>query len=242
MDTSIRQPEYVTRAPRQRAYEAGSPVETSVEQKYTSGQRCAPGCDQKGWQIVGSRAKTFRRLDTMDLTGIVVWGDLAGLSLRAFSKWVHSSLGPKACMVRAITFEGSGPSRRLHVDCTSSFSRDVVLLNINGPCKKRGFRAAKARVHALRMRQPVARQRPHIVKEGLPLRGTHRVSMRNSGRFDALRLGDPTEAKAQKPDQRCASPRVNKVRTVRTFRQYTAKLGTLNVQGGIKSKIGELEI
>ena len=185
---------------------------------------------EEGWQQVQNRRK--RASDLADSRSVVVWG-VRDLPLPAAWKLLCAPLGPvpTAC-VAGLEVNETKRGPLLTVEFTSERNRDVHLRGIEQACEARGWKALSSRTYSRRALHRVARN------------SKSKVVLDCNNRFAPL--SNPLEVVSAGEVE--VAPRLtgNKARRAvkqapKTKNLSSILFGSLNVQGGLFTKCGELE-
>ena len=187
-------------------------------------QASASGPGDAEWQQVLGRRK---KLDAKEPKSGIIWGAPAHID----PKLVARQLSDESKAFVECTWRGSGKHRHLVVDFGNTMCKTARFENIKAACSKIGLKLVKARKWALREQH---RRAPNPVEPAPQL----------PNRFGAISLDEeplPSRPKKKRGKKKAAKEVRKEAACLRRDERLRLKAGTINIAGGLKEKIAELE-
>ena len=197
---------------------SGSRPPTEQQQASTSGPE-----DAEWQQVLGRRKK----LDAKEPRSGIIWGAPAHTDPKLLAR----QLSDESRAFVECNWRGSGKHRHMAVDFGNTMCKAVGLERVKAACSKIGLKLVQARRWALRERH---RQAP---KPAEP-------APQPKNRFGAISLDEeslPSTAENTKGKRKAAKEARQEAECLRRDEHLRLKVGTINIGGGLKDKIAELE-
>lgn len=199
---------------------------------------------EDGEQWVEVSQKRHARLANVDRRSIVIWGVPLSVSLQALARYVFYPSGnvkPDTATLRQLkVITGKEKSTVGVLTFTSLLDRDRHYDTVKQICAKKGWKALKSRTYQTRSQQ---RTSGKLCKVSQSVVHSVEVKQREDGYYGPLGVMDDSVACGLVPDeqdtQSLAAPHPSKDEQLAAWSWLL--LGSLNIQGGIKNKIAELE-